>query len=109
MIIKSISDPFLGITLSHDPEQLFSLSRISVHELLSGNVYLDNSVLQIWSSYIHDLCVERKLRNKYCILNPAHMGLIRGWTGKSILNYLKDKLKGNIKDFYFAPFYHNEH
>lgn len=33
MIIKGIPDPLLGITLSHDPEQLFALFRIFFHEL----------------------------------------------------------------------------
>lgn len=50
MIIDSILDPCMGITLSHDPTQLFVLSRIFVREFLWGNVYLDKSVLQIWSS-----------------------------------------------------------
>lgn len=50
MIINSIPDPFLYVTLSSDPEQFFALSRIFVHEFLLGNMYPDNFILQIWSS-----------------------------------------------------------
>ncbi|CAL5202611.1 unnamed protein product [Lathyrus oleraceus] len=46
MIIDNIPNPCFGIKLSHDSTQLFILSRISVHEFLSGNMYLDNSILQ---------------------------------------------------------------
>lgn len=49
IIIDNIPHPCMAITLSHNPTQLFVLSRIYVHEILLGHVYLDNSVLQIWS------------------------------------------------------------
>ena len=153
MIIDSIPDPCLGIKSSHDPTQLFVLSRIYVHNLISGkcvprqfhitilvlvsidfmltSVYIHTFhitilllvsidfmltsiyiytffyfIIKICSCrYIHELCVERKLQNKYCILDPTHIGLTRGSIRKNILIFLKDKLKGNIKDCYLAPFY----
>lgn len=48
MILESIPDPCMGITLSHDPSQLFVLSKSSTYKFLKGNEYLDNFVLQIW-------------------------------------------------------------
>lgn len=47
MIFESISDSCLGITLRHDPSQLFVLSKDSIYGFLNGYEYLDNSVLQI--------------------------------------------------------------
>lgn len=45
MIFESIPDPCLGITLSHDPIQLFVLSNDFIYEFFKGDEYLDNSVL----------------------------------------------------------------
>lgn len=43
MILESIPGPCMGITLNHDPSQLFVLSKDSIYEFFKGDEYLDNS------------------------------------------------------------------
>lgn len=81
MILKE--KQYLRLKLENGPEVInFLIAPKCVKDLLVGGVWLDYSILQVWCTCMHRLCIEKNKSNVFGFLDPTKLS----FKSKSAMN-----------------------
>ncbi|KAK2386412.1 hypothetical protein QL285_060314 [Trifolium repens] len=111
MLLQS-GDDHLEFPLSHCKIAInFHVSAKCIRELLMGDNWLDLSILQVWCTYIHRICVEKKISEMYGFMDPAVLCYRDNVakTQSAVKKYIKDKLRDENRVCHLLPFNHGGH
>ncbi|XP_058752386.1 uncharacterized protein LOC131625551 [Vicia villosa] len=112
LMVLKMADNHLEMDLSHCNSAIhFYMSAKCIRELLMGFHCLDVSTLQVWSTYIHRLCIDNSTSEVYGIMDPA-MCIYNDDVPKSLVDvrkYVQEKLMSQNKVCYLLPLVHAEH
>ncbi|KAK2409886.1 hypothetical protein QL285_045284 [Trifolium repens] len=111
MLLQS-GDDHLELALSHCKIAInFHVSAKCIRELLMGFNWLDLSILQVWCTYIHRICVEKKISEMYGFMDPGAL-CFRDSVAKTqsaVKKYIKEKLRDENRVCHLLPFNHGGH
>ncbi|KAK2397122.1 hypothetical protein QL285_058735 [Trifolium repens] len=111
MLLQS-GDDHLELALSHCKIAInFHVSAKCIRELLMGFNWLDLSILQVWCTYIHRICVEKKISEMYGFMDPGALCFRDNVakTQSAVKKYIKEKLRDENRVCHLLPFNHGGH
>ncbi|XP_058772880.1 uncharacterized protein LOC131646975 [Vicia villosa] len=112
LMVLKMADTHLEIELSHCQSITnFYMSAKFIRELLVGFNWLDVSILQVWCTYIHRVCIDSSTSEIYGIMDPA-MCIYVDNAKKSqaeVKNYITKKLREENRVCHLLPLIHGRH
>ncbi|XP_024631762.2 uncharacterized protein [Medicago truncatula] len=110
MVLRSEED--IRIPLEHEPNTArFFIPAKCIRELLVGNAWLDFSILQLWCTCMHRLCISRNRSKVFGILDPVCLDFnpTDPSTKSKVQGHIQTRLRDLNKVCYLAPYLFKGH
>ncbi|XP_004487156.1 uncharacterized protein [Cicer arietinum] len=97
----------IRLDLEHDETDIFWLSQRDIIELCMGKQELCITILQLWLTYLHRLCIDVGKNDLYGFIDPYFIKSQLDPTNAQ--TYLQKKLFEDKRECYLAPYHNNCH
>ncbi|KAI5392365.1 hypothetical protein KIW84_076955 [Lathyrus oleraceus] len=107
--INNLKENSFSLDLDHETSELsVFIDRVDLNELTSGIKWLSTSILSLWCTYLHRMCISKNFNKLFGFLDPNRI-LVHTKPAEVIQTYIQNKLDGEPKKCYLGPLLNSNH